>query len=159
MSEASYFIDVGAAYGYYTLMAAKLMRNGFILAFEPGFVLYRVPEANLAVNSIDNVKPLNVALSDINGDTIIQGGRVKARRLDDPLQEEGIELNDNDLVKIDVEGMALKVLKGCEGVFKHSRPKLVIELHKGEEMVETSLKRLGYKILKPSKYFIVALRG
>ena len=59
--------------------------------------------------------------------------------------------------KIDVEGMALKVLKGCESVFKHSKPKLVIELHRGEEMVEIFLKRLGYEMLKPSKYFVVTL--
>ena len=42
-------------------------------------------------------------------------------------------------------------------MFKHSKPMLVIELHKGKGMVETFLKRLGYNIIKPSKYFIVAL--
>jgi hypothetical protein len=38
LKKANYFVDVGSAYGYYTLMAAKLMRNSFVLAFEPDFV-------------------------------------------------------------------------------------------------------------------------
>jgi len=37
-----------------------------------------------------------------------------------------------------------------------SKPKMVIELHLGEESVELFLKRLGFKLSKPSKYFVVA---
>ena len=98
LRETNYFIafiDIGTAYGYYTLIAAKLMRNCFILAFEPDFVFYKVLEANLSINDIRNAKPSNIALSDIDGEISIQGKRVRAKRLDSLLQEEGIELKDN----------------------------------------------------------------
>jgi FkbM family methyltransferase len=98
-----------------------------------------------------------MALSDIDGEICIQGRKVKARRLDSLLQEEGIELQSNDIAKIDVEGMALSVLRGCADILERSKPKLVIELHRGEEKVELFLRKLSYRIHKPSEYFIVAL--
>ena len=71
----------------------------------------------------------------------------------DPLMFKILEAN---LVKIDVEGMALRVLMGGVETLSSSRPKMVIELHPGEETVEPFLERLGFKVLKPSKYFVIA---
>lgn len=39
-----------------------------------------------------------------------------------------------DLIKIDVEGAELLVLKGIKEILKKSRPKLFIEVHSGEEL-------------------------
>lgn len=45
---------------------------------------------------------------------------------------------------------------GGADTLRRSRPRLIIELHKGEENVECILKKFGYKVAKPSKYFIIA---
>ncbi|MEM2622890.1 MAG: hypothetical protein QXI35_08515 [Candidatus Nezhaarchaeales archaeon] len=52
--------------------------------------------------------------------------------------------------------MALRILLSGIKTLGSSKPKMVIELHPGEEMVELYLKRLGFKVLKPSKYFVIA---
>lgn len=155
LRNADVFIDVGAAYGYYTLKASRLMKDGIIVAFEPDPLMFKILEANLAINSVYNVKVINAALSDMDGE-IDLGYRVKALRLDTFIQNEGLELTENSLVKIDVEGMALRVLTGGIKTLSSSKPKMVIELHPGEESVELFLKRLGFKVSKPSKYFVVA---
>ncbi|MEM4452982.1 MAG: FkbM family methyltransferase [Thermosphaera sp.] len=155
LRNADVFIDVGAAYGYYTLKAFRLMRNGIIVAFEPDPLMFKILEANLAINNAYNVKAINAALSDLDGE-IDLGYRAKALRLDTFIQNEGLKLTENSLIKIDVEGMALKVLMGGIKTLSSSRPKMVIELHPGEESVELFLKRLGFEVSKPSKYFVVA---
>lgn len=149
------FIDVGAAYGYYTLKAFRLMRTASIIAFEPDPLMFKILEANLAINNAYNVKAINVALSDMDGE-IDLGYRAKALRLDTFARNEGLKLTENSLVKIDVEGMALRVVMGGVETLSSSKPKMVIELHPGEEAVELFLKRLGFKVSKPSKYFVIA---
>jgi len=155
LKYARTFIDVGAAYGYYTLKASKLI-SGQVFAFEPDPILYKVLEANLAINRVRNAKVSNMALSDTECEIDFSGSKVKARKLDQVLTEEGSKLTEDDIVKIDVEGMALSVLRGAIDTLRASKPKLVIELHPGEEAVEQFLEKLGYRILKPSKYFIIA---
>ncbi|MBS7618993.1 FkbM family methyltransferase, partial [Candidatus Bathyarchaeota archaeon] len=146
---------VGAAYGYYTLKASKLI-NGSVLAFDPDPVLYKVLEANIVINNVKNVKTYNMALSDVDGEINLGSSRVKARKLDTIAREEGLKFTENDVIKVDVEGMAMSVLKGAARTLRFSRPKLVIELHPREETVELFLRELGYRISKPSKYFIIA---
>ena len=134
------------------------MRHGLILAFEPNPIAYAILQANLAINriSIDRVKTYMVALSDSEGITTINGKAVPTAKLDDVLQREGIELSSKSIIKIDVEGMALYVLRGARETLLKYKPKLVIELHPGEESVAKYLEQLNYKILMPSKYFIIA---
>ena len=40
---------------------------------------------------------------------------------------------------------------------KRSKPKLMIELHSGEEATETFLKKFSYQIIKPLRHSIVVL--
>ncbi|MCR8456026.1 MAG: FkbM family methyltransferase [Crenarchaeota archaeon] len=98
LRNADVFIDVGAAYGYYTLKASRLMKDGIIVAFEPDPLMFKILEANLAINSVYNVKVINAALSDMDGE-IDLGYRVKALRLDTFIQNEGLELTENSLSK------------------------------------------------------------
>lgn len=156
--DAKIFIDVGAAQGYYTLKAVKIMRNGFVLSFEPDPSTYKILQANLAINNVQNVKTFDVALNDTDGEIQLGKSEVRSRKLDSILEEEGIELQENDVIKIDVEGMALNVLEGAVHTLKRSRPKLVIELHSGtrERVVEQFLKNLEYRTSRPSKYFAIA---
>jgi len=162
MKEADIFIDVGG-YGYYTLMASKLMKHeAVIMVFEPDPTAFAVLQANLAINDVSKVKLYQVALSDSEGfieiskytpgaNKIIANGA----RLDLILKNQHLNVSGKTLIKIDVEGAAVSVLKGATETLKQ-KPKLVVELHSGEENVECLLKNYDYTIEHPSNHFLIA---
>ena len=68
------FVDVGANWGYFTLLAAHLVgRGGRIVAFEPDPRLFRLLEANLAANGIRTAEALPVAAADRAGTLSLAG--------------------------------------------------------------------------------------
>ena len=71
--------------------------------------------ANLAINGIEpgRVKTYMLALSDEEGVMVEMGG-AGAARLDDVLHGERATLSKRSVVKIDVEGAALRVLRGAK---------------------------------------------
>ena len=150
-------------YGYYTLMASKLMKHeAVIMVFEPDPIAFAVLQANLAINDVSRVKLYQVALSDSEGlieiskcthgaDKVIANGA----RLDLILKNEHLNVSRRTLIKIDVEGAAVSVLKGATETLKQ-KPKLVVELHSGEEIIESLLKNYDYTIEHPSNYFLIA---
>jgi len=53
--------------------------------------------------------------------------------------------------------MALRVHRRHVDTYKRSKPKLMVELHSGEEATETFLKKFSYQIIKPLRHSIVVL--
>lgn len=163
--EADIFIDIGAAVGYYVLKAHKLNPRAIKMAIEPDPIAFNVLKTNLAINGIlDNrVKILNVACSnkekEVEIKTCVPPSRTMkafARPLDRILEELKIKLSRKGILLIDVEGAGMKVIRGGINTLRSSRPKIIMEIHKGEEKVQETLKSLGYTINMPSKYFIIA---
>ena len=149
------FVDVGANWGYYTLVAAHLVaRTGRVVSLEPHPGLYRVLEGNVRRNNLSHVVTLNVAASDRpgrlalneydpasgnfgvsrldpSGGDVTRGCEVDAADLDHLLEQAGVDVI--DLMKIDVEGaegLAVAGLKRKLGSFKIRR--LLLELHPAE---------------------------
>jgi len=139
-------IDVGADIGYYTLLFARRVgKEGRVIAFEP------IPEAkerledNVGLNGYANVTICDFALFSSEGQVVLEGPlqlsrinlfksntenkdiRVMTRVFDQVVPE--FELHRIDLVKIDVEGAELDVLRGMEGSLKMYHPHLLIEVH------------------------------
>lgn len=56
-------IDIGANIGYYTIMASNLVKNGQIYSFEPELNNYNLLIKNVRVNDIQNVIPIQKAVS------------------------------------------------------------------------------------------------
>ena len=128
------FVDVGANAGYYTLLASgKVGPSGSVESIEPGHpALVRLRE-NIALNALGNVRVHECALSDAAGPALFVHDRdtenrlaipadtgattVAASRLDDLLGEAPCAL-----VKIDVEGAELRVLKGAEATLARANP-------------------------------------
>ena len=63
--------EVGANIGTHTVTLAKLVGEGFVIAFEPQRLVFQSLCANLAINSISNVYAYQEAISDENGSILI----------------------------------------------------------------------------------------
>lgn len=164
--EDAIFIDVGANIGVYSI----LLQGHFdrVIAFEANEITYGILSSNLKLARAANVDPVNLALSDKAGSSTIylpDNGNLGWATLDanhhtvpvSPLDitcetlDAFVEKNDLDptkirLMKIDVEGHELGVLKGAETVLRKSRPALLCEVLSSEkgEPVFDYLKELGY---------------
>ncbi len=177
LNKNSVFFDIGTNKGEYAYYAEKLMNPKNIYLFEPEKKL------NKQLNAIFNdCQVNNLALSDSKGThqfkiPVINGVidnclsslevdtkedneteaiiyEVKTDTLDNFIKEKNII---PDLIKIDVEGHELSVLKGAENfIFKH-HPTLIIEIeqrhHKTTniESVFESFNQKGYKCYYYSK--------
>ncbi len=143
-SNSSVIADIGAHYGFYTLLAA-IHNPTSILSFEPSKENYRILLINISINKLFNVKAYRLALADYNGWAILgipPGGRsgentmaigraisaerVNVNRFDYIARKEGIR--SVDIVKIDVEGAEYKVLKGF-GKYLRTARFILIEVH------------------------------
>lgn len=150
-------LDVGASIGYYTLLASRLVGpDGHVYAFEPAPRIYAVLCANLELNDVANVTALCVAAGAEDGRAPLydpppgnlgqSSMRVRSERSGP--QDHGLksamevpvrpavallpssELRRVRLVKIDVEGYEVDVLRGLEPLFEGGgRPSMLVELH------------------------------
>jgi FkbM family methyltransferase len=164
------FIDAGANMGYYSLLASKAVGpDGLAIAFEPSAANLRHLLANLAINDCSNVVVISMALSDRaevaklwsapyynTGVCSLRDSRfvgpadfhlTGTARLDDfqMLRDLGPRAS---VLKVDVEGLELKVLRGAEALLRASpRLRVVCELspewYSSAELVNY-LQSLGY---------------
>lgn len=129
------FIDIGANVGKYTQELRKRFVKSKIIAFEPSEATFQALQLNL--NKIEGVECVNLALSDHSGHDLLYSneplsGLASLTQRD--LGRFGIDFDSSELVsvdtldnfldsfkyngpfilKIDVEGQELKVLKGCK---------------------------------------------
>ena len=167
----SIYIDVGANIGDTTIIAAAHTQNK-IYAFEPSPVAYPRLQENIALNKLGSqVVAEKLVLSNHRGYTSFieaqtsetshispkkenVGLRVRTTTLDDYSQKNALKTI--DLLKIDVEGAELLVLKGAARLLRaHQIRHLLIELNPnacqyGYTNTETILylKQFGYRVSK-----------
>jgi FkbM family methyltransferase len=144
-------VDVGANWGYFTLVASHLTGvAGAVLALEPDPRCFAALQRNLSRNRLRHARALPVAATDLAGDVRLhgydpEGGnsglsrlaggdetaafvRVAGRRLDDVLHDERI--GEVDVVKMDVEGSEPGAMKGLSAAIAGRRIRaLILELH------------------------------
>ncbi len=143
------FLDVGSNFGYYSLLAAKAVGpTGRVVACEPYAPNREQLLANLALNGFGGVEAEACALAEAPGtldfvvppDSCLGVGhietspgthartvRVEVRTLD--ALAAGKDLARLDLVKIDVEGAEVRVLKGAAETFRRFHPALLVEIN------------------------------
>jgi FkbM family methyltransferase len=161
--EADVFVDIGAGIGYYILKAYKLNTKAILVGIEPDPVAYQVLKANLAINFATNerVKVFQFACSDFEEEIFIKtcipsyANKSVAKPLDILLKSLKLQISRKSLILMDVEGAGIKVLQGSKETLE-MKPRLIIELHPGEENVEPLLRSYGYAIKRPSRHFIIA---
>lgn len=146
------FVDVGANWGYFTLLAADLVgESGRVLSFEPHPALFGLLERNILKNALAHVTALRIAVADREGEMNLAGFRdedansgtsrlthapssdlpnfrVATNLLESLLDERGIR--DVDLLKIDIEGAEAFVLPTMSEGLRRARYKhILLELH------------------------------
>ena len=113
---------------------------GRVLAVEPQRQLYQVLNGNLALNGLQNVMTMLGCMGAAVGGALMpapdfraQGinlGRLSPGEVGEPVPVatvDGLGLPELHLVKIDVEGMELEVLRGAAGTIARCRPTLYVE--------------------------------
>lgn len=137
------FVDVGANVGLHTLaIAAHVSEGGAVVAFEPHPVNHRLLVHNLEQNQLRHAVAENLGLADAaatltgsaravggNWSLASQGGyrfEVRLVRLDDYWREH--PLPRLDLLKIDVEGAEVRVLRGARRTIERFQPLIVFEV-------------------------------
>ena len=148
------FVDVGANVGYFSLFASKIVGpRGRVIAFEPGEFACGLLRRNRELNRLQWLKIHQLGLGDKDETVSFNCGNpgmdvysslgeirhqnaakvsfseieIELRRGDNWANENG--LHHIDLMKIDVEGGELQVLKGMAGILREHRVhRLLIEI-------------------------------
>lgn len=63
-SDHTVFVDVGAHYGYYTLLIGRAYRGYNVISFEPSLDNYRFLQANVSLNGLTNLRTYPFAVSE-----------------------------------------------------------------------------------------------
>lgn len=151
-------VDIGANWGWYTLIAAKLVgEKGKVYAFEPEPCNYDLLVKNIEINGYDNIIPVQKAVSNKvgtvklfltqdnpGGHTIyiynhsLQRNFVKVESI--TLDEFFRDRNDKiDVMKMDAEGAEFAILQGMREILERNK---TIEIF--TEFWPEALKNFGY---------------
>ena len=149
-------LDIGAWCGTWSLAMQKYAEN--IFCYEPNKTHFACLEKNLA--SFSNVSLYNCAIGNEEGfvklteETATQNTRVIQEKGDTKICTiDSLSLDNVDLIKIDVEGFEMEVLKGATETIKNVEY-IMIELNNNTKRygssnleIEKYLPTLGFKML------------
>jgi len=154
LSEEDVFFDIGAHFGFYSLLANKLISpKGSIISVEPCKAVFEILKKNTC--NFDSIQIHNLAISNSSGfvilsefpphlsefnsvvpniykeenwyqKTTLSKSKVKSMTLDDFVRREEITPT---FIKLDVEGSELDIIKGSKYLLESYFPVLIVEHH------------------------------
>jgi len=149
----NYVLDIGAWVGTWTMAMNKFC--GRVIAFEPDPVHYEC----LVKNCSEDVETHQLAVGNkekmisLSEDNFTQAKRVIGDGNIPMVTIDSLNLDDVDLIKIDVEGYEMEVLKGAENTLKNVEY-LMIELNNNSKKygssnleIEKYLKKMEFEII------------
>lgn len=174
IDDGDIVIDVGANFGYWTMVASKLVgTSGKVISFEPIDTTYKIISKNITTSKLKNVDLYKVGLSNENKQATFHissmdgiGGS-STQGLHSVVnfnQEQEVTLVSLDtfinlkkpisLIKLDIEGGELFALYGMEKIIKSDNPILTFEwniltsegMGYHPEKIVRYLKTLNYEI-------------
>ena len=151
VSKGRAYVDVGHSTGWFAVPVA--MMGVEVWGFEPLPNAYKRAKENMALNGVDYTL-INKAVSDSSGEATfrykarlpltsggtlepkVHGGNdrmtVEVTTLDETLPAD----MDVSLIKVDVEGHEINVLRGAEKVIARCRPSMVLEANSHDKLME-----------------------
>jgi len=144
------FVDIGAHIGYYTLIAAKLVRDeGKVYSFEPEARNFDLLIKNIRANNYTNVIPFKKAVSNKTGETnffvnkdhsrghsFAQSqvlGKSNSIRVEtitlDNFFNSGLVSDKVDFIKIDTEGAEGLIIEGAKKLLEKKDLKILMEFY------------------------------
>jgi len=139
-------LDIGANIGVTSIILGHYLSEGRIFALEPGKTIFSLLEENLEASQLQQVVPLNCAVSNQTGflrfieasayGHLAAGAApgsehdacaVRACTLDDLVDE--LKLQRLDLIKVDVEGFEPQVFEGARKALARFNPIVYFELN------------------------------
>jgi FkbM family methyltransferase len=138
-------LDIGTNIGWTVLNLASIAKSGEVLGFEPDPYNFNKCSQNISLNNSQRICVFPVGLGNKNESVTMEirtpsnrgGNRIAPKESSATCMVEIVRLDDFspaqkldriDLVKIDVEGYELNVLRGAEYLLKKHKPILFIEL-------------------------------
>jgi len=163
-TESLVALDIGANIGIHSVVLSEQVGpRGFVYAFEPQRIIFNMLAGNIALNSISNVlchhkavtdfpglikipafdygKPMSfgsIELGGIQKEDIGQIPMLGKSELVAGICIDSMDLNQLNFIKIDVEGMEIKVLKGAQKSINKFRPFMLVEYLKSDQDELTS---------------------
>jgi len=160
LSSGRTFIDIGANHGYYTLMASRRVEKaGLVIAYEPEPKNFDMLSRHVRWNRLTNTQLRPFAVGAENGTGRFARGNgtgtgklskegdieVSVVQLDQEVQQHGWQPN---VLKVDVEGAEMEVLRGAAETLRVHRPDVFLSTHGDQVHTECCrfLNRLGYQL-------------
>jgi FkbM family methyltransferase len=162
------FYDIGANYGFYTLLAAEFIKKGEIHAFEPNPDVFRLLNKTLKEQSFDFVKLNSFALSNFNGNAYFSNNLLKGhsggsslytaypkQKFNHLVQVNTITLDDYiksnkvpNILKVDIEGAEILLIEGARKfLMNNNNITIIMEIwSKNFYKVFSTLKSLGFSM-------------
>lgn len=153
-------LDIGANIGNHTLYFANEGNAHKVIAFEPVWETFQILQRNILLNHLEHVVELHqCGLGDDEGYANIYGynySNTGGTPLNIVKEAGAIAIHSLDsfkiqgkiaLIKIDVEGMEIKVLQGATDTIKRHKPYILIEsFAENYPKTNTFLTALGYEV-------------
>jgi FkbM family methyltransferase len=171
-AEGSTAFDVGANIG---LSALELSRSvgsgGKVIAFEPHPGTAARLAANIRANAAESIHVEQVAVSEQSGTIVfhesaeptfssatvvprhvVRSFEVPVTTLDEVWRRYGTPVV--SVVKVDVEGGELQVLRGAQALLQRDQPAILLEAWGDEQLhpIEALLSRFGYRRTQPAGF-------
>ena len=171
LKPSTIFIDVGAHCGAISIPTAIKNPLSIILSIEPQYDLLERLKKNIQINNIYNIKTYEIAISQKemeinlkvpirNDGTVIselagnldkrsvfkyKKQKIKTKTLDNILISNNLPVS---IIKIDVQGNELDVLKGSLQTIKKDKPALIIEVEDKLFLIQKKIEPKSQKYLK-----------
>ena len=176
LKEGQTFWDVGANVGWFSVFASTIVgASGRVVSFEPSPEVFDILSAHaqsadgitairLGVGNADEVRLFAAhgksssssfveEVTKINfcfhSSVPVKNIKVELRRIDSLVKELGSKPS---LLKIDVEGFELEVLRGASELLSTGRPAMIIEVHPRQLELSGGTEDLLFQFLRDHKY-------
>ena len=156
------FVDIGSHIGKWSIYVAKRLGNkGKVISIEPTEYSFNLQKRNINLNDVSNVEQYSAVLSDKNEkvnfyeskenpatnslNPVFASHKVvvkQGKKLDSLIKN----VHDIRMIKIDVEGSELRILKGAKKIIELNKPNIIFESNREKhlEEMEDYLKKIGY---------------